>query len=249
VSQGVHRTASHFGDVAAQYERARPGYPPDAIDAIARSLRLGPGITVADVGAGTGKLTRLLLGSGATVVAVEPMAGMREQLRTTVPGVEVRSGTAEAMPFADAELDAVTVAQAAHWFAPSAAAELARTLRLGGGIAVVYNVRDTRQAVHRVITAQRARVAAGAPHRSSGEWRRPFDTCSALDGAAISVHEWSTPFTHAAILEQVDSLAPVAALDAESRARVHEAVVEVLRHEPDPVELRYRTEVYVWRRR
>jgi SAM-dependent methyltransferase len=246
---GVHRSAERFGAVAAEYERARPGYPPDAVAEVVRALGLAPGVVVADVAAGTGKLTRLLLASGATMIAVEPVEGMREQLATIVPAADVRDGTAEAMPFAAGELDAITVAQAAHWFAPSAAAELARTLRAGGSIAVVYNVRDRSQLVHDAISIERERVADGAPTRASGQWRIPFDGCPELEPAGGSTHPWSAPFPHATVLDQVRSLAPVAALNATARARVLDAVTAVLAAEPDPVELRYRTEVHLWRRR
>ena len=106
-------------------------------------LGIGPGRTVVDLAAGTGKLTRLLVPTGATVVAVEPLASMREQLGAAVPGVDVLKGTAEAIPLGDASTDAVTVAQAFHWFrADEALAELARVLRPGGGLGLVWNERD-----------------------------------------------------------------------------------------------------------
>jgi SAM-dependent methyltransferase len=246
---GVHRSAQRFGAVAREYERARPGYPPAAVAEVVRALGLAPGVIVADVAAGTGKLTRLLVESGATVIAVEPVAGMREQLASSVTGVDVRDGTAEALPFADGELDAITVAQAAHWFAPTAAAELARTLRSGGAIAAVYNVRDRAQRVHDVISIERERIADGAPNRATGRWRLPFDRCPVLEPAGTSSHPWSAPFSHAQVLDQVRSLAPVAAVDDADRQRVLAAVAAALATEPDPVELRYQTEVSVWHQR
>ena len=110
-----------------------------------RQLDLRPGRIVCDLAAGTGKLSRLLLSTGAQVVAVEPVPGMRDQLAAACPDVEVRDGTAEAMPFADGSLDAVTVAQAFHWFDFDAAlTEIRRVLRPGGGLAIVFNQRDER---------------------------------------------------------------------------------------------------------
>ena len=99
---------------AADYERGRPGYPEAAVALLARELVIGPGDVVVDLAAGTGKLTRALLGLGADLVAVEPVAGMRAQLARAVPGVTVLDGTAERMPLPDATARAVLVAQTFH---------------------------------------------------------------------------------------------------------------------------------------
>ena len=131
------------GVLAEQYERARPTYAAEAVALLTRELGLAPGRRVLDLAAGTGKLTRLLAGTGADVVAVEPLAAMRDAFAGAVPGVEILEGTAEAIPLPDASVDAVTVAQAFHWFdPPPALAELARVLRPGGGLALLWNERD-----------------------------------------------------------------------------------------------------------
>lgn len=98
-----------------------------------------------DLAAGTGKLTRLLVPTGARVVAVEPVDAMRDRLEVACPGVDARAGTAEAIGLPDGSADVVTVAQAFHWFDPPAAlAEIARVLRPGGWLAIAYNERDDR---------------------------------------------------------------------------------------------------------
>jgi SAM-dependent methyltransferase len=132
--------ASSFGSVADQYDRVRPGYPDDAV-----TWMLPAGARrVVDVGAGTGKLTRLLDARGLTVTAVEPDAGMRRVLASSSPAVDVREGSGEAMPLGDGEEDAVLVAQAWHWMdAGTAAREAARVLRPGGRLGIVWNVMDT----------------------------------------------------------------------------------------------------------
>jgi SAM-dependent methyltransferase len=128
---------------ADDYERARPSYPDAAVELIVRECGLGPSSTVCDLAAGTGKLTRLLVPSGAEIVAVEPVAAMREQLAAAVPGVEVLDGTAEAIPLGDASTDAVTVAQAYHWFdTDRALPEIHRVLRPGAMFVLIWNVRD-----------------------------------------------------------------------------------------------------------
>jgi SAM-dependent methyltransferase len=140
----VHEVAARgFGAEAAAYERARPSYPPDAITWLTENLALGPGSLIVDLAAGTGKLTRLLAGVGADLIAVEPVAGMRAKLHEQSPTVPVVAGVAEALPLADKSVDAVVVAQAFHWFdARRAMAEIARVVRPGGHLALIWNARD-----------------------------------------------------------------------------------------------------------
>jgi len=100
-------SAAGFATDMSVYERGRPSYPADAVAWLVDGLAIGPGRDVVDLAAGTGKFTRLLLPTGARVVAVEPSAAMRAELARTVPSVEVLDGTAESMPLADESVDAV----------------------------------------------------------------------------------------------------------------------------------------------
>ena len=137
--QTIRRRARSFGPAADVYERARPGYPAEAVEwLVGRSPA-----RVLDVGAGTGKLTRVLAAAGHEVTAVEPDALMRAALAETVPAVEAREGSAEALPVPDASFDAVVAGQAFHWFDRELALpEIARALGPGGVLGVVWNVRD-----------------------------------------------------------------------------------------------------------
>jgi len=111
---------------------------------LADSLPLHAGRTVVDLGAGTGKFTRLLALTGAGVIAVEPVRAMRERLAELLPGVAVSAGTAEATGLPAACADAVVAAQSWHWFdAERALAEVERVLRPGGSLALVWNTYDT----------------------------------------------------------------------------------------------------------
>lgn len=130
-----------FAEVASAYERGRPGYPDDAV----RWLVGFEPCDVVDLGAGTGKLTRALVGLGHRVTAVEPLAEMRSELEAALPDAHAVAGSAEAMPVPDASADVVTSAQAFHWFDhDNALPEIARVLRPGGRIALVWNSRDDR---------------------------------------------------------------------------------------------------------
>ncbi len=139
----AHRRAqaSSFGAAAAEYERGRPPYPPQAIDWL---LPAGAA-RVVDLGAGTGKLTRQLRARGLDVTAVEPSAEMRGKLRDAVPGIPVLTGTAECIPLDDHSAGVVLVAQAWHWVEPAAAVpEVARVLVPGGHLGLLWNIRDER---------------------------------------------------------------------------------------------------------
>jgi SAM-dependent methyltransferase len=143
----LHPLAENFASVAEAYERGRPEYRPAVVGAITAELGLAPHATVLDLAAGTGKLTRALLAEGIEVVAVEPQAPLREKLAARVGAERVREGLAEAIPLADASVDAVTVADAFHWFDQAAAiAEMRRVLRPGGGLAVLTTIPDWRGA-------------------------------------------------------------------------------------------------------
>ena len=111
----------------------------------ARTAGLAPGRRVCDLAAGTGKLTRLLAEAGADVIAVEPVPGMREELKAAVPSADVRDGVAEDIPLDDGMVDLVTIAQAFHWFRfDEAVAEIHRVLAPGGSVAILFNERDER---------------------------------------------------------------------------------------------------------
>jgi SAM-dependent methyltransferase len=131
--------ASSFDRAAAEYERTRPDYPDAALD----SVPLPPESTVLDLGAGTGKLTRVLVRRYAHVAAVEPLDGMRAILERVVPEAEALAGRAEQIPLPDGAVDGVFAGQAFHWFTnDTAIAEIARVLRPGGVFCVVWNGPD-----------------------------------------------------------------------------------------------------------
>ncbi len=133
--------AASFGAVADAYERGRPPYPAEAVN----WLIPAGAAHVLDLGAGTGKLTRQLTGRGLDVTAVEPSEGMREKLRQAVPGIRALEGTGERIPLPDRSVDAVLVAQAWHWVDPARAVpEVARVLRPGGQLGLLWNIRDER---------------------------------------------------------------------------------------------------------
>lgn len=130
-----------FGAVAGAYDRGRPGYPADA----AAWLMGGDAKVVLELGAGTGKLTREIVDQGHAVFATEPDEAMLEVLRERVPEVSAKVATAEDIPANDRSVDVVVVAQAFHWFDHEVALpEIARVLKPGGHVALVWNFFDQR---------------------------------------------------------------------------------------------------------
>jgi SAM-dependent methyltransferase len=128
-----------FGAVADMYDRARASYAVAAVDWV-----LPDGARrVLDLAAGTGKLTQVLVGHDLDIVAIDPSEPMLELLRRKLPDVDARAGSAEATGLPDADVDAVVIGSALHWFdRPSADSEVARVLRPGGIVGVFGNRRD-----------------------------------------------------------------------------------------------------------
>jgi SAM-dependent methyltransferase len=225
-----HSAARGFEAAAEQYERGRPGYPPEAIRLLAAELGFGAGSVVVDLAAGTGKLTRALVGFGAHVVAVEPVAAMRAQLARAVPSAEVHDGTAEAIPVADASADAVLVAQAFHWFdTPVAARELHRVLRPGGGLGVIWNIWDER-----VDWVARMGNLIGA-HRGDTPGRRTSNWSEQLEATGLFTALEDRTLSHvvtgdiAMMRARTESISFVATLPEAERARLLDDVATVVR--------------------
>ena len=200
--------------MADAYERARPGYPDDAV----RWLAGDDPCDVVDLGAGTGKLTRSLVAHGHRVTAVEPLEEMLAQLRAAVPAAIAVLGSAESIPLPDASADVVTCAQAFHWFDQDAALrEIARVLRPGGRIALVWNTRDDSQAWVAELTDT---VIGGASSARAVSPRRPRTSTRAVSYGPV---EHAT-FAHVqllgrdALVELVRSRSHCAVLPEEERA-------------------------------
>ena len=232
--------------MAESYEHARPDYPADGVAWLSERLGLGPGRTVVDLAAGTGKLTRMLVPSGAAVIAVEPVDSMRDQLERAVPGVRALSGWAEHVPLLDASADAVTVAQAFHWFASGEALdEITRVLRPGGGLGLIWNVRDESDDLQRRIS-ELVEPLRGDEQTHVGEgWR------SVVEGhPRFSPIEEAT-FSHDQVLdayglaERVRSISLVAVLPPERQEDVLERVRELAGR--GEVSLPHATRVFVTR--
>ncbi|HWJ33154.1 MAG TPA: class I SAM-dependent methyltransferase [Gaiellaceae bacterium] len=247
MSELQHPHSRSFELVADVYERARPEYPADAVAWIAKELDLREGRTVLDLGAGTGKLTRALVATGAHVVAVEPGDAMLTELRRVLPEIEALRGGAESIPLGDGSVDAVTVGQAFHWFRHGEALpELHRVLRPGGGLALIWNARDQARPLQREISELiKPFVPPNRPPVSDSV--RPLEA-SDLFGP---VERRAFPLVHRldadGVVDRIASVSFVAAAPAEQRAELERRLREVVAAQGGEVEFAYLTEVYVSR--
>lgn len=225
--------AAGFAAGAQTYLRGRPDYPAELDLWLRKALDLGVGRSALDLGAGTGKFLPRLRATGARLFAVEPVAEMREQLAAQNPDIETLAGFADAVPLPDASLDAVVCAQAFHWFATERSlAEIARVLRPGGALGLIWNVRDESVAWVRALTALIAPFEGDAPRFASGRWRDPFP--SPHFGPLV---ETRFPHAHVGSVEEVVvarllSTSFIAALDAETRAAIAERARAIVAAEP-----------------
>ena len=228
----IDRTAAEgFAAGARAYERARPAYPRAAVAWLLE--RLARGARVVDLGAGTGKLTALLVGRVGEVVAVEPVAQMRARLADALPSVPIVAGIAEAIPFADASFDAIVCAQAFHWFdAEPALAEIHRVLRPGGLLMLVWNARDRSVGWVDAMSAIVDTYGDAIRRHESGEWRAAFHTESGFSALESAEFPNVQDVTADQVLDRVASTSFIATLPDDERASILDRVGALLAEDP-----------------
>ncbi|MDH0301950.1 MULTISPECIES: class I SAM-dependent methyltransferase [unclassified Pseudomonas] len=251
----VHASASTgYTRHSGNYEQGRPDYPAALQGWLRDTLGIGPGTAVLDLGAGTGKFTRLLEPLAPRLTAVEPVAAMRERFSEGLPEVPVLEGTAQRIPVADASQQVLVCAQAFHWFADAEAlAEMHRVLAPGGRLGLIWNVRDETVDWVARITDIITPYEGDTPRFHTGRWREAFD------GRWFSAPQLTTlPHAHegsprTVILERLRSVSFIAALPAAEQDRVMDQLQALIDNHPDlkgrdRIAFPYRTQAYVCQR-
>lgn len=206
-------TGRRFGEAAAAYERGRPEYPAAIVDWL---LADSPA-RVVDLGAGTGKLTRALVGRADTVIAVEPDPEMRRVLSELLPGTSLLPGTGEDIPLRDGYADAVVVGQAWHWVDPvRAVPEVARVLRPGGSLGLIWNDRDESDPWIQVLSALLQEYGTSPDADFEPVVGLPFGP---LETAELA---WTHDVPVAAVIDMITSRSYVIAMPQPRRAELVE---------------------------
>ena len=254
-----HDAAVGFDREAVSYASVRPDYPDD-VTTLFHGAGLAAGAVVCDLAAGTGIFTRQLVAAGFGVTAVEPVAGMRAELVSGSPGLTVVDATAEDLPFGDGSFDAVTVAQAFHWFdAPVALAEIRRVLRPSGLLAMIWNERDHTESWIRDWTATVDALALGEgvrpTHRHQDtDWAAVVADAGGFEPVVSHVVVNPQVGTPDGLVERARSMSYVASLDAARQREVLDAVAQLVATHPDltgreSFPFPHRTHVHLTRRR
>lgn len=251
----IHTAAQvGFSTQAGTYTQGRPDYPQALSLWLKDTLGVDAQACVVDLGAGTGKFTRLLTPLTEHLTAVEPVQAMREEFCKSFPDISIVSGTAESLPLAAASADAVVCAQAFHWFANEAAlAEIHRVLKPGGRLGLIWNVRDESvdwvAEITRIITP----FEGDTPRFHTGQWRQPFNG-EGFGQPELSCFNYShSGSAETVIMNRFLSVSFIAALPPAEKASVTRQLRELIATHPalsgrETIEFPYQTQAYLCRR-
>lgn len=252
---GVHTSAQQgFSTQAVTYAQGRPDYPRQLTGWLTEALHIDAQSTVIDLGAGTGKFTRLLSTLTPALIAVEPVQAMGAQLNKLLPDVRLVEGTADAMPLPTAVADALVCAQAFHWFSTEAAlAEIHRVLKPDGRLGLVWNVRDESVDWVAAITDIITPYEGDTPRFHTGRWREAFtgEYFSAPEMTTFTYQHVGSP--QEVIMDRFLSVSFIAALPPAAKATVTAQLQALVDTHPalrgrDTVAFPYQTQAYVCQR-
>ena len=258
--------AASFGGAASHYERYRPGPPSEVVDWVLPA----PVRTIVDLGAGTGALSRLLLGHAEEVVAVEPDDRMREILAESVPGVRALAGRGESIPLPDGSVDVVMASSSWHWMdTVPTLLEVGRVLAPGGTLAAVWSGPDPDAGLiaqaQALLSGDASPEVAGIDGESQAELSAALNDRNALvqaleipvgvpfDQPEQTVITWDVALNADELIGLLGTFSWVILMEDDARARLFDTARRVLRDALGvsgdvTVDIGYRAEVFKARR-
>lgn len=245
----ISSMAASYANRVNEYVAGRPEYP----SALLSDLPLAD--TIIELGAGTGKFTRLLALTGKRILAIEPIEAMAAHIRDDcLPGVELQIGAAEAIPVPDRAAGLVCCAQAFHWFDyERATGEILRVLDEDGALALVWNVRDERDPWVAAFWKLTDSYAGASPRYVSGHWRAILSD-PRFEYLAGKTYPFVHSMARSGIVDRALSFSFIAALPLDEQENIRIRIIELLEKEPslvgkDEIQFPYLTELYVFRKR
>jgi SAM-dependent methyltransferase len=252
-----------FGRVAELYDRARPSYPAEAIDAVLAHGALAPGTRIVEVGAGTGKATELLARRGLDILGLEPSPEMAAVARVRCaghPGVQIVEAEFEQWQ-PEARFAAVVSVQAWHWIAPDVRYVKAHeTLVPGGTLAAIWTLPDWAGCLARASLRAAYRNAAvdlpadfpmhpdSEPMRLAGHWDAEIAAGGRFTGPEVRAHPWSATYTSEGYVALLQTHQDHILLRTAERARLLEAIGRAIDADGGSLELPLVTYVCLARR-
>lgn len=245
----VHEKAAlGFDRGVDSYENGRPEYPADAVEFLLQKLKIQAGSVLLDLGAGTGKFTRLCRHSGARILAVEPVFGMRKKFESLSPDIPILPGTAEEIPIESQSVDAVIVAQAFHWFdGLRALPEIHRVLKLNGQLGMIWNARDEAWPFHRALSEILKPYEEGTPRYRSMQWQKSFYETSFFTSLEKAEFSYQQIASLDQVIDRVQSISFISALPSLEREAVLRKVRDLVLSTQEnlrSIVLPYRTDVF-----
>lgn len=251
MSLNIHEKAAVGIDRAGDsYERGRPEYPQEAIEFLVNNLQINKSSMVVDLGAGTGKFTKLIIPYSDNVIAIEPVEGMRNKFSSLYPEIKMLNGSAEKIPLEDKSADVVFVAQAFHWFnGPKALQEIYRVLKPKGRLGLIWNARDESKTWVAEMTRIIDPHEGGAPRYKSMNWKQAFDSTTLFSKLKFQHFNYIQVGDVETIVDRVGSISFISALPTDDKSRVLNQVRAMVTTHPETknlleIKLPYRTDVY-----
>ena len=243
--------AQGFAQAATAYEQGRPSYPNEAIQWIKTLCQNFD--TIVDLGAGTGKFTRLLDCFGAReIIAIEPVLAMRETLKSIPLITKIVDGTAEHIPLDDHTVDMIICAQSFHWFANHRALEeFHRVLKSTGVLVLIWNTSDHsgREWADNITKYVDSFKPNEAVRYKEMLWKSAFDSQKFFSPVLYKQFANEQRMTRYLMIQRILSTSFIAALPSERKTKLIEEVekmldqVEEIRHVEDFV-IQHQTDVY-----